>query len=125
MVSRRFKTIYIRLTLVDTAELESTLIKLSNAENQVEDLKLQLDDALGAEEMLVQLTERNLMLSEVRQSLAFLCLWVDPDLIGDRKSRKCESPSKISRLSKSSVMSWKRTMSTPRRPCRRTSVSKL
>lgn len=67
MVSRRFKTIYIRLTLVDTAELESTLIKLSNAENQVEDLKLQLDDALGAEEMLVQLTERNLMLSEVRQ----------------------------------------------------------
>ena len=38
---------------------------LQNAEQQVEDLKLQLDDALGAEEMLVQLTERNLMLSEV------------------------------------------------------------
>ena len=38
---------------------------LQNAEQQVEELKLQLDDALGAEEMLVQLTERNLMLSEV------------------------------------------------------------
>ena len=44
---------------------ESVLIMLQNAEQQVEDLKLQLDDALGAEEMLVQLTERNLMLSEV------------------------------------------------------------
>jgi dynactin 1 len=32
---------------------------------QIEDLKVQLDDALGAEEMLVQLTERNLMLGEV------------------------------------------------------------
>ena len=44
---------------------ESVLIMLQNAEQQVEDLKLQLDDALGAEDMLVQLTERNLMLSEV------------------------------------------------------------
>jgi hypothetical protein len=44
---------------------ESVLIMLQNAEQQVEDLKIQLDDALGAEEMLVQLTERNLMLSEV------------------------------------------------------------
>jgi len=43
------------------------LIKLSNAETQIEDLKMQLDDALGAEEMLVQLTERNLMLGEVSQ----------------------------------------------------------
>lgn len=41
------------------------MIKLTNAEIQIEDLKLQLDDALGAEEMLVQLTERNLMLGEV------------------------------------------------------------
>lgn len=36
-----------------------------NADAQIEDLKDQLDDALGAEEMLVQLTDRNLMLSEV------------------------------------------------------------
>ncbi|KAK7063669.1 CAP-Gly domain-containing protein [Favolaschia claudopus] len=43
---------------------ETTQIKLANAEIQIEDLKLQLDDALGAEEMLVQLTERNLMLGE-------------------------------------------------------------
>jgi len=41
------------------------LIKLTNAETQVEDLKLQLDDALGTEDLLVQLTERNLMLGEV------------------------------------------------------------
>lgn len=40
------------------------MIKLANAEIQIEDLKAQLDDALGAEEMLVQLTERNLMLGE-------------------------------------------------------------
>ncbi|KAG9313881.1 dynein associated protein-domain-containing protein [Chiua virens] len=45
-------------------QYETTLIKLSNAETQIEDLKAQLDDALGAEEMLVQLTERNLMLGE-------------------------------------------------------------
>ncbi|KAH7886311.1 dynein associated protein-domain-containing protein [Phlebopus sp. FC_14] len=45
-------------------QYESTLIKLSNAETQIDDLKVQLDDALGAEEMLVQLTERNLILGE-------------------------------------------------------------
>lgn len=37
---------------------------MSNAEIQIEDLKLQLDDALGAEDMVVQLTERNLVLGE-------------------------------------------------------------
>ncbi|KAH9854440.1 dynactin [Lenzites betulinus] len=46
------------------AQYESTLIKLQNAEVQIEDLKIQLDDALGAEDLLVQLTERNLMLGE-------------------------------------------------------------
>jgi len=40
--------------------------RLENAENQVDDLKQQLDDALGAEDMLVQLTERNLLMGEVR-----------------------------------------------------------
>jgi hypothetical protein len=48
------------------AQYDTTMIKLANAEIQIEDLKLQLDDAMGAEEMLVQLTERNLMLGEVR-----------------------------------------------------------
>ena len=43
---------------------DSAMIKLANAEVQIQDLKLQLDDALGAEEMLVQLTERNLELGE-------------------------------------------------------------
>ncbi|KAI0005552.1 dynein associated protein-domain-containing protein [Russula compacta] len=47
-----------------SAQLESTLIKLANADTQIEDLKIQLDDALGAEEMVVQLTERTLMLGE-------------------------------------------------------------
>ncbi|KAG6334284.1 hypothetical protein ID866_4799 [Astraeus odoratus] len=45
-------------------QYESTLIKLSNAETQIEDLKSQLDVALGAEEMVERLTERNLMYSE-------------------------------------------------------------
>ena len=53
------------LTLSFVDSHESVLIMLQNAEQQVEDLKMQLDDALGAEEILVQLTERNLMLSEV------------------------------------------------------------
>ncbi len=39
--------------------------KFANAEAQVEGLKLQLDDALGAEDMLDQLTERNLQMGEV------------------------------------------------------------
>ncbi|PCH34381.1 dynactin [Wolfiporia cocos MD-104 SS10] len=45
-------------------QLEEALYKLANAEVQVEELKEQLDDALGAEDLLVQLTERNLMLGE-------------------------------------------------------------
>jgi hypothetical protein len=52
------------LTFV-AAQYESTLNKLANAETQIEDLKVQLDDALGAEDLLVQLTERNLVLGEV------------------------------------------------------------
>lgn len=52
-------------TKIHRAQLESTLIKLSNADIQIEDLKTQLDDALDAEEMVVQLTERTLMLGEV------------------------------------------------------------
>lgn len=44
---------------------DEAIIKLTNAEVQIEDLKLQLDDALAAEDMVVRLTERNLMLGEV------------------------------------------------------------
>ncbi|KAJ3741538.1 dynein associated protein-domain-containing protein [Lentinula detonsa] len=46
------------------SQLSTTAVKLTNAETQIEDLKLQLDDALGAEDILVQLTERNLVLGE-------------------------------------------------------------
>ena len=53
------------------SRLELSEAKLANAEAQVEDLKLQLDDALGAEDLLEQLTERNLLMSEVN----ILGLW--------------------------------------------------
>ena len=46
-------------------QYEEALIKLSNAETEIEGLKLQIDDALGAEDLLVQLTDRNLELGEV------------------------------------------------------------
>lgn len=63
------------------------MIKLANAEVQIEDLKVQLDDALGAEEMLVQLTERNLMLGEVRAPDNYFSLWQLN--MRTRKSKKC------------------------------------
>lgn len=60
----------IRLTLLRfTAMFDNNAVELERAEEQVEDLKAQLDDAMGAEDMLEQLTERNLTLSEVRSSL--------------------------------------------------------
>ncbi|KAG8838361.1 hypothetical protein FRC18_004966 [Serendipita sp. 400] len=46
------------------SEFDTTLQRLANADVQIESLKQQLDDAMGAEEMLVQLTERNLLLGE-------------------------------------------------------------
>lgn len=46
-------------------QLELAEARLANAEAQVDDLKLQLDDALGAEDMLEQLTERNMQMGEV------------------------------------------------------------
>lgn len=51
--------------LTAAARLELSEAKLANAETQIEDLKIQLDDALGAEDMLEELTERNLQMSEV------------------------------------------------------------
>lgn len=49
----------------DPGRYELAESKLANAESQIEDLRLQLDDALGAEDMLEQLTERNLQMGEV------------------------------------------------------------
>jgi cell shape-determining protein MreC len=46
-------------------QYDTTLGKLSNAEAQIEDLKQQLDASLEAEDMLVQLTNRTMTLSEV------------------------------------------------------------
>ena len=77
------------------ADYESALIKLTNAEVQIEDLKIQLDDALGAEEMLVQLTERNLELGEV---CAYLALNFPSLNLSSRKLKKCASLSKTWRL---------------------------
>lgn len=51
------------------ASYESTLAKLQESEALLEDLKIQLDDALGAEEMLEQLTERNMTLQEKNEEL--------------------------------------------------------
>lgn len=45
-------------------QYEQVSEKLVNAELLVEDLRLQLDDALGAEELVEQLTEKNLALTE-------------------------------------------------------------
>jgi len=61
------------------SRLELSEAKLANAETQVEDLKLQLDDALGAEDLLEQLTERNLQMSEV--SYRFLPIEIDHQLM--------------------------------------------
>ena len=78
----------VKVSTVLSAQYEEVLGKLANAEVQVEDLKLQLDDALGAEEMLVQLTERNLELGEVHLHRFFTPS--DPHR-SRRKLRKCAS----------------------------------
>lgn len=57
------------MTILDLYDITVTQLEL--AESQVEDLKIQLDDALGAEDMLEQLSERNLTLNDVRHS--FIC----------------------------------------------------
>jgi len=75
-------------TDVSKAAYDEASIRLTNAETQIEDLKLQLDDALGAEDMLVQLTERNLMLGEVRISHSSCELGFAEHVLY-RKSRRC------------------------------------
>lgn len=51
-------------------EFDNNAVALERAEAQIEDLKAQLDDALGAEDLLEQLTERNLSLSEKLEEMA-------------------------------------------------------
>lgn len=107
------------LTLFFLDSHESVLIMLQNAEQQVEELKLQLDDALGAEEILVQLTERNLMLSEVT-----ICAVLGLGIYSfrDRKSRKCASLSRTWKLSKNSMTSLRKITLRPSDLCMRKSV---
>ena len=62
-----------------SGRLELSEAKLGNAEAQVEDLKLQLDDALGAEDLLEQLTDRNLQLSEVSTDTSSPASGLDAD----------------------------------------------
>jgi hypothetical protein len=94
-----------------------------NADTQIEDLKIQLDNALGAEEMVFQLTERNLMLGEVNTVVraGSNCSYA----LAHRKLRKCGSPLKTSKPSRSSARSWRRIISRQRRRCRTRSVRVL
>lgn len=57
---------------------------------------MQLDDALGAEEMVVQLTERTLMLGEVTTVLRANIRYSYN--VMRRKSKKCELQSKTWKL---------------------------
>jgi len=76
--------------------LELAEAKLANAETQVEDLKIQLDDALGAEDMLEQLTDRNLQMGEVSFSVTTRLRNTDHN--NHSGSRRCAWPSRTSRL---------------------------
>lgn len=52
------------------ASYESVCAKLETSDALLEDLKIQLDDALGAEEMLEKLTERNMALTDRVEEMA-------------------------------------------------------
>jgi dynactin 1 len=58
-------------------ELGKVRGQLEDAEEAIDDLKQQLDVALGAEDMLEQLTERTLTMGEV--GLVFVLLHFHPD----------------------------------------------
>ncbi|CCF50587.1 hypothetical protein NDA11_000188 [Ustilago hordei] len=70
---QRRKIIELERENAELIELNSTndslLPELENAESMIEDLKLQLDDALGAQDLVEQLTERNLQLSDLVKKL--------------------------------------------------------
>ncbi len=51
--------------LISSAHYETTKSKLETAEEHIQLIKEQLDDALENNDMIEQLTERNLKLSEV------------------------------------------------------------
>ena len=53
-----------RVTNIIIAQYERVKEQLNNAETQIDDLKQRLDDSLGAEDLVEQLTEKNLTLNE-------------------------------------------------------------
>lgn len=50
---------------------DNTVVEFERAERQIEELKLQLDDAFGAEDMLEELTEKNMTLNDVGFSFIY------------------------------------------------------
>jgi Asp-tRNA(Asn)/Glu-tRNA(Gln) amidotransferase C subunit len=68
------------------AQFETTLAKLQSSEQQIEELKSQLDDALGTEEILVQLTEKNMALADVRRNLSSIKICLTKDVTEKRRS---------------------------------------
>lgn len=56
-------------------QYESTLGQLTNAEILIDELKAQLDAAAAADELLLQLTDRNDILDEVRKSCILVVTW--------------------------------------------------
>lgn len=70
---QRRKIIELERENAELIELNSTndslLPELENAESMIEDLKLQLDDALGAQDLVEQLTERNHQLADLVKKL--------------------------------------------------------
>ena len=47
-------------------DYEENVVKLDRATEQIEDLKTQLDDAIGEADMIEELTDKNLVLGDVR-----------------------------------------------------------
>ncbi|KAG0017829.1 hypothetical protein BGZ81_010518 [Podila clonocystis] len=65
-LTRKLKNLEKEVSLLHEVQAQSEKLKesLELAENQVEDLKQRLDDAVGAEDMIEQLSEKNIALGE-------------------------------------------------------------
>ncbi|KAG9326764.1 hypothetical protein KVV02_008654 [Mortierella alpina] len=65
-MNRRLKNLEKEASMVQEVQLHNEKLResLEIAENQIEDLKQRLDDAIGAEDMIEQLSEKNMTLGE-------------------------------------------------------------
>ncbi|KAG0363915.1 hypothetical protein BG005_003735 [Podila minutissima] len=65
-LTRKLKNLEKEVSLLHEVQAQSEKLKesLELAENQIEDLKQRLDDAVGAEDMIEQLSEKNIALGE-------------------------------------------------------------